>query len=56
MQIIPAILPRDFNEIKEKTKQTNIERYGSEYTFKNKEIKEKCKTTSLRRYGVENAA
>ena len=36
------------------TKETNMEKYGVEYTSQLSETKEKIKQTSLERYGVEN--
>ena len=41
------------NRTLEKTKQTNLKRYGVENPMQNKEIKEKFKQTNLKRYGVE---
>ena len=40
---------------KEKTKQTNLEKYGCIYTFQSKEVKEKIKKTNFKKYGVEYA-
>jgi len=40
---------------KEKTKKTNLEKYGVEYSFQSKEVKEKIKQTNLEKYGVEYA-
>ena len=37
-----------------KAKQTNIERYGCEYSLQSKEIQEKIKQTNLERYGCEH--
>ena len=34
-------------------KETNLERYGVEYTFQSEEVKDKIKQTNLDRYGVE---
>ena len=45
------IVSLDF--VKEKIKQTNLERYGCEYIFQNQSIKEKTKQTNLERYGCE---
>lgn len=42
--------------ILEKTKSTNIERYGVENVFQCEEIKDKIKETNLERYGVEYPA
>ena len=39
---------------REKTKKTNIERYGVENPFQSNEIKEKIKNTNKERYGTEN--
>jgi len=44
----------DSKEIKEKKKQTMVERYGVEHPFQNKEIREKQKQTNLKKYGFEN--
>jgi len=41
-------------EIKEKTKKTNLNKYGYEYGFQSKEIKEKIKKTNLNKYGYDN--
>lgn len=40
--------------IKEKTKQTCLEKYGASCSLLNKEVKEKTKQTMLAKYGVEN--
>lgn len=40
-------------ETKEKTRQTNIERYGVPYTTQNEDVQEKRKQTCLDKYGVE---
>jgi len=37
-------------------KQTNLERYGTKYTFQSEVIKEKIKKTWLEKYGVDNPA
>ena len=37
----------------EKTKKTNLEKYGVEHASQSKEIREKVKKTCLERYGVE---
>tara|TARA_B100000929_G_scaffold290599_1_gene284979 strand:- start:109321 stop:111087 length:1767 start_codon:yes stop_codon:yes gene_type:complete len=42
------------DSIKEKIKQTNKERYGSEHVFTSNEFKEKVKQTSKEKYGVED--
>ena len=45
-----------FNKrVKEKKKQTNLDRYGVEYPIQSKKIKDKVKQTNLDRYGVENS-
>jgi endogenous inhibitor of DNA gyrase (YacG/DUF329 family) len=44
----------DSNDTKEKRKQTNLEKYGSENPFGNKEIQEKIKQTNIEKYGVEH--
>ena len=41
-------------EIREKHKQTNLERYGVDNPAKVEEIKEKIRKTNIERYGVEN--
>lgn len=41
-------------ESKEKSKQTNLEKYGVENVFQNNEIKKKIKKTLLEKYGVES--
>lgn len=38
---------------KEQIKQTNLERYGSEYPASNEEVKEKVENTNLKKYGVK---
>ena len=38
----------------EKTRQTNLKKYGTENPFGNMEIKEKIKKTNLKKYGTEN--
>lgn len=40
-------------EVKEKTKETNLERYGVEFHLSNIEIREKIKETNLKKYGRE---
>ena len=40
--------------IKEKTKQTNLERYGSIWAMQNDEIKRKAHDTIFEKYGVDN--
>ncbi len=51
---VTNIMKKD--EIKEKTKLTNIQRYGSECYFSTPEFKEKSKKTSIEKYGVDNAS
>ena len=41
-------------DVREKVKQTNLERYGVENTLQSKIIREKIKQTNLERYGVEH--
>jgi len=41
--------------IRNRSKKTNLERYGVEHASQSKEIKEKSKRTCLEKYGVENA-
>ena len=38
----------------EKVRETNLERYGVEYSSQNENIKNKIKETNIERYGVEN--
>lgn len=40
--------------VKEKRKQTNLKKYGSENVFAAESVKEKIKATNISRYGVEN--
>lgn len=40
---------------KEKTKETNLKRYGVENPLQNKKIREKMQNTCLEKYGVDNA-
>ena len=67
MEIKQSISPFSNPEVIAKAKQTNIERYGSEFASQNKEIAkkiskvkssqeslERMKKTNLERYGVEN--
>ena len=42
------------DELRERLKKTNLDKYGVEYGLQNDEIKEKIKKTNLERYGVEN--
>ena len=42
-------------EVKNKIKDTNLERYGCENAMQNKEIQNKVKATNLERHGVEHA-
>ena len=51
---VTNIMKKD--EIKEKTKLTNIQRYGSECYFSTPEFKDKSKKTSIEKYGVEFAS
>ncbi len=39
---------------KEKTKKTNMEKYGFDYPMQRKEVMQKSKETFLERYGIEN--
>jgi hypothetical protein len=41
------------NQILEKIKSTNLDRYGVEFPFQNKEIVEKAHNTSRERYGKD---
>ena len=45
---------RCINCKQERTKQTNLEKYGVENTFQAEECKEKTKQTNLEKYGVEH--
>ena len=47
---------RNSKEVREKVKQTNLERYGCEHPLQNKEVQEKYKQTCLEKYGCENPA
>ena len=40
--------------VKSKSKQTNLDRYGTLYGFQNEEVKKKIKETNIARYGVDN--
>jgi len=42
------------DEIMEKVKETNLEKYGVEYVFQSQSVKEKIAATNLERYGVLN--
>ena len=42
-------------EFVDKKKQTNLEKYGTEWAIASKEVKEHIKSTMLTRYNVENA-
>ena len=48
--------PFQNKEVREKVKQTNLEKYGCENPFQNKEVREKVKQTNLERYGCEYAS
>jgi hypothetical protein len=62
----PRFLPEHIEKIKEyieydknnskadKTKKTNLEKYGVENVFQSEDIKEKIKQTNLEKYGVEH--
>ena len=39
---------------KEKAKQTNLEKYGVEFTTQSKQVKDKIKNSCLEKYGVEH--
>ena len=41
-------------EVKDKIKQTNLEKYGCKCSLQNKEIQDKIKQTCIERYGCEN--
>lgn len=43
-------------ETTRKLKETNLAKYGTEYTFQSEEVKDKIKSSCLKKYGVENAA
>lgn len=47
-------IKKDKNKILEITKQTNLKKYGVEWSAQNYLIKEKTKQTNLEKYGVEN--
>ena len=44
----------NYNQILQKRKQTNIQRYGTQFPIFNQSIRKKTKKTNLQRYGVEN--
>lgn len=44
----------EMNNIKEKRKKTNIERFGVENCYQSEKIKQKIKETCLEKYGVEH--
>jgi hypothetical protein len=44
-----------YQQITQKVKQTNLDRYGVENVFECKDIQEKTKQTNLEKYGVEQA-
>lgn len=46
--------PFSREEIKEKIRKTNLEKYGVEYAAQSKIVKEKQKRTMIERYGVEH--
>lgn len=46
--------PAQSDEIKEKTKKTNLIRYGCEYVGQSKEIQSKVKKSNLEKYGAES--
>jgi len=48
--------PLQNEEIKNKIKQTCLDRYGVEYVFQNSDIKEKITKTCLKKYGVKNSS
>ena len=41
-------------EVKEKIRETNFEKYGADYGFQNENVKAKIRATNLEKYGVEN--
>jgi hypothetical protein len=43
-------------EVRERAKKTNLEKYGVEYSIQSKEIKDKIKKTCLQKYGVEHTS
>lgn len=47
--------PFSNQEVREKSKQTMLEKYGVEHSFQSAQIREKSKKTNLEKYGVENA-
>ena len=48
--------PFQLESVKEKIKQTNLEKYGVEYVQQSDFIKQKFKTTCINKYGVDNPA
>jgi hypothetical protein len=43
-----------FQNGKEKSKATNLEKYGCENSFQNKEVQERIKAINLKKYGCEH--
>jgi len=46
--------PEILKKSNEKQRQTNLKKYGSEYSFTSKDFKQKYKETSLKNWGTEN--
>lgn len=44
------------NEVQDKIKQTNLDKYGTEYSLMNEEVKKRGKETLKKKYGVDNAS
>ena len=45
-----------YNQIKDKVKQTCLDKYGVEYSLQAQEIKDKSKEHFMKTYGVKNAS
>jgi len=46
--------PSQSEEVKQKSKDTCLEKYGVEYSLQSEEVKQKSKDTCLEKYGVEH--
>ena len=45
---------KDYENIKKRTAETNLKKYGAENPMKLKEVRDKIKATNLKKYGAEN--
>ena len=43
-------------EVRAKSRQTNLEKYGVEYVIQSEEVRTKSRQTNLEKYGVEHPA